>query len=57
MILNSSCVHYWIIREISIGRCEKCGAIRDFEQLGQELRQEKKAIMNIHRMTVHKRKK
>ena len=48
MILDSSCVHYWIIAEKSIGRCKKCGAIRDFEQL----RQKEKAIM-----TLHKRKK
>ena len=36
MILGSSCVHYWIIVEKSIGRCKKCGAIRDFEQLMKE---------------------
>ena len=47
MILDSSCVHYWIIEKYSIGRCKKCGAIRDFE----ELRQEEKA-----RMTSQKRK-
>ena len=48
MILDSSCVHYWIIWKDSIGRCKKCGAIRDFEKL----RQEEKT-----RMTIHKRKK
>jgi hypothetical protein len=45
MILDSKCVHWWIIGDYSIGRCKKCGAIRDFEKL----RQEEKAHMTIRR--------
>ena len=48
MILDSSCVHYWIIGKNSIGRCKKCGAIRDFEQLKQEEEEV--------RRTIHKKK-
>jgi hypothetical protein len=36
MILNSRCVHWWIIENNLVGRCKKCGAIRDFEKLRQE---------------------
>jgi hypothetical protein len=36
MILDSLCVHWWIIGEYSVGHCKKCGAIRDFEKLRQE---------------------
>jgi hypothetical protein len=45
MILDSKCVHWWIIGEYLVGRCKKCGAIRDFEKL----RQEEKTRMTIHR--------
>jgi hypothetical protein len=45
MILDSKCVHWWIIGDYSVGHCKKCGAVRDFEQL----RQEEKTHMNILR--------
>ena len=45
MTLVSGCVHWWIIKNYSLGRCKKCGAIRDFE----ELRREEKTRMTIHR--------
>jgi hypothetical protein len=35
MILDSRCVHWWIIGAYSVGQCKKCGAIRDFEKLRQ----------------------
>jgi len=36
MTLNSLCVHWWMIGDYSVGRCKKCGAVRDFEQLRQD---------------------
>jgi len=36
MILESGCVHWWIIGANSVGHCKKCGATRDFEKLRQE---------------------
>jgi hypothetical protein len=36
MIINSECVHWWIIGAHSVGHCKKCGATRDFEKLKQE---------------------
>jgi hypothetical protein len=36
MVLKSGCVHWWVIGDYLIGRCKKCGAIRDFEKLRQE---------------------
>jgi hypothetical protein len=36
MIIDSSCVHWWIIGDRLVGRCKKCGATRDFEKLRQE---------------------
>ncbi|MDD4877161.1 MAG: hypothetical protein PHQ86_08565 [Dehalococcoidales bacterium] len=36
MILDSSCVHWWIIDSYSVGHYRKCGAIRDFEGLRQK---------------------
>jgi hypothetical protein len=46
MILESGCVHWWIIGAYSVGHCKKCGATRDFEKL----RQEEKALMAIRRV-------
>jgi hypothetical protein len=45
MILNSLCVHWWMIGEYSVGTCKKCGATRNFEQL----RQEEQTRRTIHR--------
>jgi len=45
MILDPSCVHWWIIGDYLVGRCKKCGATRDFEKL----RQEEKTHMAIRR--------
>ena len=36
MILDSKCVHWWIIGDYLVGHCKKCGAIKDFEKLRQE---------------------
>jgi hypothetical protein len=36
MTINALCVHWWIIGDYSVGRCKKCGAIRDFEKLRLE---------------------
>ena len=36
MILDSKCVHWWIIGDFLVGHCKKCGAIRDFEKLREE---------------------
>ncbi len=36
MILDSRCVHWWIIGDYLVGHCKKCGATRDFELLRQE---------------------
>ena len=43
MILDSRCVHWWIIGDYLVGHCKKCGATRDFEKLRQE---EKTRIAN-----------
>ncbi len=48
MILDSSCVHWWMIDRLSVGRCRKCGAIRDFEKLMQE-EKKRKPIHKINR--------
>ena len=45
MILESGCVHWWIIGAYSLGHCKKCGATRDFEKL----RQEEKARLAIRK--------
>ena len=45
MILESGCVHWWIIGAYSVGHCKKCGATRDFEKL----RQEEKAHLAIRK--------
>ena len=45
MILDSVCVHWWIIGDYSVGHCKKCGATRDFEKL----RQEEKTRMTIRK--------
>jgi hypothetical protein len=49
MIVDSLCVHWWIIDGNSVGCCKKCGAIRDFEKL----RQEEQARKTIHRSKIH----
>jgi hypothetical protein len=36
MIIDSRCVHWWIIGEYLVGHCKKCGATRDFEKLKRE---------------------
>jgi hypothetical protein len=50
MTLDSLCVHWWMIGAYSVGRCKKCGAIRDFEKL----RQEEQMRKNIHRAHSHR---
>jgi hypothetical protein len=45
MVLDSGCIHWWIIGNDSVGHCKKCGATRDFEKL----RQEEKTRMNMRR--------
>ena len=35
-MLESLCVHWWMIGDHSVGHCKKCGATRDFEKLRQE---------------------
>ena len=49
MILDSLCVHWWMIGDYSVGQCKKCGAIRDFEKL----RQEEQTRKTIHRAKMH----
>jgi len=44
-MLDSGCVHWWIIDNYLQGRCKKCGATRDFEKLMQE----EKTRISIHR--------
>ncbi len=38
---NKQCVHHWIIDSNNVGRCIKCGAVKDFgkplEKLSREL--------------------
>ena len=36
MILDSKCIHWWIIENNLVGKCKKCGATKDFEKLRQE---------------------
>ena len=36
MIIDSGCIHWWIIGDYLVGHCKKCGATRDFEKLRQE---------------------
>jgi hypothetical protein len=45
MVLDSKCVHWWIIGNYSVGHCKKCGAIKDFEKL----RLEEKAHKSIRK--------
>jgi hypothetical protein len=49
MILDSRCVHWWIIGDYLVGHCKKCGATRDFEKL----RQEEQIRMTIRRKKIH----
>jgi hypothetical protein len=30
---NKQCVHHWIIDKDNVGRCVKCGAVKDFGKL------------------------
>lgn len=30
---NEPCVHHWLIDEYNVGRCIRCGAVRDFGAL------------------------
>jgi hypothetical protein len=48
MVLDSRCVHWWIIGEYLVGRCKKCGATRDFEKL----REEERIRLSIRRMKI-----
>jgi hypothetical protein len=54
MVLDSKCVHWWIIGDYLIGRCKKCGATRDFEKLRREeqtrmaIRKEKRGSPTVH---------
>ncbi|MGD0795742.1 MAG: hypothetical protein ABR958_09220 [Dehalococcoidales bacterium] len=45
-MLDSRCVHWWIIGDYLVGRCKKCGATRDFEKL----REEERIRLSIRRM-------
>jgi hypothetical protein len=36
MVIETLCVHWWMIGEYSIGQCKKCGATRDFAKLRDE---------------------
>jgi hypothetical protein len=49
MIIDSSCVHWWIIGDYLVGHCKKCGATRDFEKL----REEEKTRITIRRAKMH----
>jgi hypothetical protein len=33
MVINTICVHWWMIGEYSVGQCKKCGATKDFAKL------------------------
>ncbi len=48
MVLDSKCVHWWMIGEYLVGHCKKCGAVRDFEKLRQE---------EMTRLTIRRTKK
>ncbi len=37
------CVHYWFIDSYDVGRCRKCGRVKDFGRLLEKERQEKMA--------------
>ncbi|MBA7709814.1 hypothetical protein ES703_118740 [subsurface metagenome] len=30
---NEQCVHHWVVDEFNVGRCIRCGAVRDFGAL------------------------
>jgi hypothetical protein len=45
ILLDSRCVHWWIIGDYLVGRCKKCGATKDFEKLREEEQNRRK----IHR--------
>ena len=49
MIIDSKCVHWWMIGDYQVGRCKKCGATRDFEKL----RTEEQTRLNIRRVRIH----
>jgi hypothetical protein len=36
MVINTICVHWWMIGEFSVGQCKKCGATKDFGKLRDE---------------------
>ena len=48
-MLDSKCVHWWIIGEYLVGHCKKCGETRDFEKL----REEEKTRLAIRRVKIH----
>jgi hypothetical protein len=51
-MLNSLCVHWWMIGDYSIGHCKKCGATKDFEKLRQE-EQTRKSINRGKRTSIY----
>jgi hypothetical protein len=36
MVVNTLCVHWWMIGDLSVGLCKKCGARKDFAKLRDE---------------------
>jgi hypothetical protein len=35
---KKTCVHHWMIDNKNIGRCKKCGEIRDFKKVEAEMK-------------------
>jgi hypothetical protein len=33
MVIDTICVHWWMIGEYSVGQCKKCGVTKDFAKL------------------------
>jgi hypothetical protein len=48
-MLEANCIHWWIIGDYLVGRCKKCGALRDFEKL----REEEQTRLSIRRVKIH----
>jgi hypothetical protein len=46
---DSKCVHWWIIGDCLVGRCKKCGSLKDFAKL----REEERTRLTIRRAKMH----
>ncbi|MCX8126762.1 MAG: hypothetical protein N3E40_06480 [Dehalococcoidia bacterium] len=48
------CVHYWLINSSNVGRCCKCGEVKDFGKLLEESDGKKKGKFQLRKKRITK---